>query len=66
MIAGIVGEMGPWDAPLALAVVVAIIGHAITLEEHRALTANSGRALTDSPIQRHRKGDGHTDIGAFS
>jgi len=29
-------------------------------------TANSPRALTDSPIMRHRKGDGHTDIGAFS
>jgi len=30
---------------------------------HRHQYAES---LTDSPIQRHRKGDGHTDIGAFS
>lgn len=62
-------DTAPDDSPgylRALHMLARKPGHAITLEEHRALTANSGRALTDSPIMRHRKGDGHTDIGAFS
>lgn len=38
-------------------------GQAITLEQHRQLTAHMTRPLTQPPIQRHNKGDSHNDIG---
>lgn len=38
-------------------------GQAITLEQHRELTANMTRPLTQPPVMRHNKGDSHNDIG---
>ena len=40
-------------------------GQAITLDQHRALTANMDRPLTQSPVMRHRKSDQHTEIGGM-
>ena len=38
-------------------------GQAITLEQHRELTAHMTRPLTQPPVMRHNKGDSHNDLG---
>jgi len=38
-------------------------GHAITLEEHNALTANASMALTQSPMRRHKSSGNSHELG---
>ena len=40
-------------------------GWAITREEHDRRVNATGRAVTATPILRHRHSDGHNDVGSW-